>query len=360
VIPNETDAAGWWTLTVIRYECPDFETGFNAQCKQYTPLSETKVVHVIHPDENVIEANWTCLENCDQGLFVKAYRHPVEPIKDNWLLYVEDRSLKSSPTSPVFDHEELRTIYDGLPDTPEGMQTYLAENRPLRSPDGRLLIINDPRGATWLANLESGALHTISRSPVPTSWCPASDRVVYFADDNLFVMDVETLQSQSIWQQSGLAEPELRCANEIVVKSEQATWYISTNGRYVRRTQPDPSRMATVEDYVTARNLLPVTAWALSHDERKVALGVNLGHPLRNAIILYDIATQTHTVAGPINGYRVPEIRWTAGDELLLIGATNPKFPSAGAIFTMLPEEDVLPEVLLESDMAYLVDILQR
>jgi hypothetical protein len=54
VIPNETDAAGWWTLTVVRYECPDFETGFNSQCKQYTPLSETKVVHVIHPDENVI------------------------------------------------------------------------------------------------------------------------------------------------------------------------------------------------------------------------------------------------------------------------------------------------------------------
>ena len=38
---------------------------------------------------------------------------------------------KSSPPSPVFERQELRTIYDELPDTPDGLQAYLAENRPL-------------------------------------------------------------------------------------------------------------------------------------------------------------------------------------------------------------------------------------
>jgi len=63
---------------------------------------------------------------------------------------------------------------------------------------------------------------------------------------------------------------------------------------------------------------------------------------------------------GPINGYRVPEIRWTANDDLLLIGATNPKFPSGGAIFTMEPKPNTLPEVLLESDTVYLVDLIPQ
>ena len=74
IITNATDAAGWWTLTVASYDCPDFEAGFNAQCKQFTRLSENQVVKIVYPDETVINADWVCHRDCDQGLYVKAYR----------------------------------------------------------------------------------------------------------------------------------------------------------------------------------------------------------------------------------------------------------------------------------------------
>lgn len=286
VIANETDAAGWWTMTVVRYECPDFETGFNAQCKQFTPLSETKVVQVVHPDENVVEANWTCLKNCDEGLYIKAYRRPVDSLPNNLLLYIEDRALKSSPPSPVFDHIEMKTIYDDLPDTPDGLQAYLANNRPKLLKDGQRLIIKGPSGITWLADLVTSELSEINE-PIETE------------------------------------------------------------------AQEKPTAASLVQ-----QGLPPTSTWALSHDQRKVAYSLELGNPLENEIYILDLETQTHELVGPINGYRVPEIRWTAGDELLVIGATNPKFPSGGAIFTMLPEPDTLPEILLESDTAYLVDVL--
>jgi|GEM_PF-2988459 len=287
VIPNETDAAGWWTMTVVRYECPDFETGFNAQCKQFTPLSETKVVQVVHPDENVIEANWTCLDKCDEGLYIKSYRRPIDPIPGNLLLYIEDRALKSSPPSPVFDRIEMKTIYDDLPDTDDGLQAYLADNRPKLLPDGEHLIINAPSGIIWLADLITGELSEISQ--------PGEE-----AESN--------------------EEP--------------------------------------IADYLAQQGLPPTSTWALSHDRRKVVYSLELGNPLENEIYILDLESQTHELVGPINGYRMPEIRWTAGDELLVIGATNPKFPSGGAIFTMRPEPNTLPEILLESDTAYLVDVL--
>ncbi len=74
VMHNPTDAVGWWTLTVVRYDCPGFEEGFNAQCKQFTRLSEDRVVKVIYPDQTAITADWTCHQDCDQGLYVRPYR----------------------------------------------------------------------------------------------------------------------------------------------------------------------------------------------------------------------------------------------------------------------------------------------
>jgi hypothetical protein len=68
VISNVTDAVGWWTLTVVSYDCPDFEKGFDAQCKQFTRLSENQVIKVVYPDETVINADWICQRNCDKGL----------------------------------------------------------------------------------------------------------------------------------------------------------------------------------------------------------------------------------------------------------------------------------------------------
>lgn len=68
-ILNATDAAGWWAVTVVSYDCPDFEQGFNAQCKQFTPLSETEILPVIYPDGSIIEGDWICHRDCDQGLY---------------------------------------------------------------------------------------------------------------------------------------------------------------------------------------------------------------------------------------------------------------------------------------------------
>ena len=74
VMHNPTDAVGWWTLTVVRYDCPGFEEGFNAQCKQFTRLSEDRVVKVVYPDQTAITADWICHRDCDQGLYVQPYR----------------------------------------------------------------------------------------------------------------------------------------------------------------------------------------------------------------------------------------------------------------------------------------------
>lgn len=362
VIPNETDAAGWWTLTVVRYECPDFEIGFNGQCKQFTPLSETKVVKVVHPDENIIEANWTCLEDCNQGLYLKPYRHPVAPVPNHLLLYVEDRVLKTSPPSPISERVQIKSIYDSLPDTPDGLKSYLAQNRPQLSPDGRHLIIPDPTGnVTWLARLDTGHLLELSRPAAPAAWSPNGNQIAYFKNNGLYVFDLSTGRSTKIWQQAGLRSPSITWRNQITVETAGAAWRISADGQSVTECQPQETAEPAVTAYLAEQDLPPPSAWATSHSGQQIAFSVSLlGNPLKNIIAILNLKTQTHTIVGPINGYRVPEIRWTANDDLLLIGATNPKFPSGGAIFTMEPKPNTLPDALLESDTAYLVDLIPQ
>jgi hypothetical protein len=65
---------GWWTLSVVRYECPDFEVRFEAQCKQFTHLSEQIPVQVKYPDEMVINADWVCHWDCDKGVYSQPFR----------------------------------------------------------------------------------------------------------------------------------------------------------------------------------------------------------------------------------------------------------------------------------------------
>lgn len=76
VIPKENigDGIGWWYLTVVRYECPDFLSRFDAQCKQFTRLSEDIKIQTVWPDETVINADWVCHWDCDKGLYFDAYR----------------------------------------------------------------------------------------------------------------------------------------------------------------------------------------------------------------------------------------------------------------------------------------------
>ncbi|MEW5960471.1 MAG: SH3 domain-containing protein [Chloroflexota bacterium] len=75
VMPNLFDAQGWWKLTVVTYDCPGFfDAGFNAQCKQFTRLSEDVKIEVRTPEESIINADWTCHWDCNKGLYVDAYR----------------------------------------------------------------------------------------------------------------------------------------------------------------------------------------------------------------------------------------------------------------------------------------------
>lgn len=78
VIPKDNigDGVGWWYLTVVKYECPDFFTRFDAQCKQFTRLSEDIKIMVNWPDETIINADWVCHWDCDKGLYKDGYRRP--------------------------------------------------------------------------------------------------------------------------------------------------------------------------------------------------------------------------------------------------------------------------------------------
>lgn len=76
VMPNVHTAQGWWWLTVVSYDCPDFNARFDAECKSFTRLSEDVKIEVRTPEESVINADWVCHWDCDKGLYVQGYRQP--------------------------------------------------------------------------------------------------------------------------------------------------------------------------------------------------------------------------------------------------------------------------------------------
>ncbi|MCB0163965.1 MAG: PQQ-like beta-propeller repeat protein [Anaerolineae bacterium] len=67
VLDNPAQAAGWWWLTIGRYNCP-VAAEFNAQCEQFVPLSESVKVEIVYPDETVINADWICHAGCETGV----------------------------------------------------------------------------------------------------------------------------------------------------------------------------------------------------------------------------------------------------------------------------------------------------
>ncbi len=73
VMPGLFTAQGWWWLTVVRYNC-NFAAAFDAQCKDFTKLSEDVKVQVKTPEESIINADWICHWDCDKGLYVNGYR----------------------------------------------------------------------------------------------------------------------------------------------------------------------------------------------------------------------------------------------------------------------------------------------
>ena len=73
VLDNLHTAQGWWYLTVVRYDC-DFWGGFDAQCKNFTRLSEDIPIEVRTPEESIINADWVCHWDCDKGVYSQAFR----------------------------------------------------------------------------------------------------------------------------------------------------------------------------------------------------------------------------------------------------------------------------------------------
>lgn len=66
---NPRASSGWWWLTLGRYDCP-VEADYNAQCQQFSRLSESVKVEVNYPDEAVINADWICHTDCQAGVAV--------------------------------------------------------------------------------------------------------------------------------------------------------------------------------------------------------------------------------------------------------------------------------------------------
>jgi hypothetical protein len=220
------------------------------------------------------------------------------------------------------------------------------------------LLVNAPEGITWLAELATGALREVSRpAVVAAAWSPDSRQVAYLKDDKLFILDLLTHETTSIWRRAGLVEPAIYWLDQIIIETAETTWQISPTTQEVEEVEATVELLPHAAVDLVQQKLPPGSAWALSLDRQKVAYNLQVGGPLRNEIYLFDLKERTTILVGPINGYRVPELRWTIADDLLLVGATNPKFPSGGAIFTFQPEANVLPDILLESDTAYLVDL---
>lgn len=67
VLDSPDQAAGWWWLTIGRYDCP-VTAEFNRQCRQFVPLSESVKVEVVYPNETAINADWICHTDCQAGI----------------------------------------------------------------------------------------------------------------------------------------------------------------------------------------------------------------------------------------------------------------------------------------------------
>jgi hypothetical protein len=74
--PDKGD--GEWDVVIPNLatgiDCPNFEVAFDAQCKQFTRLSEDVKIQVNYPDETIINADWICHWDCNKGLYVDAFR----------------------------------------------------------------------------------------------------------------------------------------------------------------------------------------------------------------------------------------------------------------------------------------------
>jgi len=96
---NVNDAQGTWRVSVVAYQC-NFEQGFDAQCKNYTTLSNVAVVQVNAPNGANFTLDWLCKYNCNNGLYPVATPTPMRPQPTLTPTYTPTRTPRPTATSP--------------------------------------------------------------------------------------------------------------------------------------------------------------------------------------------------------------------------------------------------------------------
>ncbi len=66
IVVPDVDEGGWWWLTVVHESCSADGLGFDPQCQEITPLSESIKVEIDYPDQTTINADWVCHRECSK------------------------------------------------------------------------------------------------------------------------------------------------------------------------------------------------------------------------------------------------------------------------------------------------------
>lgn len=335
-------------------------------------------------------------------------------IPGNVILYAVGGSLKSSPSRPVFARPEMETVYDSAA-SGEGVGFWLIGDSPVPSPDGRWLAVNGPSpsrgGMTWLADLVTGDLRKLSSPRVWATWSPDSHRMTYVLEDTLYTLDVTgDHEPVAIWRQKDLfglfarwsptGEWIATASVERTTQSNMFTyWIVSPGGDVVRNLgafpvsateavpqsmdwSPDgalldtPSRIVlTLEGQSIPYSDIednpplfvpPSLAFSLTFHDREGSSTSTFSHIGQQVaydnLYIFDRTSQTRTFIGEIPDHNIDEIYWSVDDSLLVVGtraeSRSKESRFWGSILAIKPEPGSTPQLLIEGDNVYLVDVI--
>jgi len=338
------------------------------------------------------------------------------------IFYAQGGGLRSLPHQALSDRPEMETVYaalassegatnylrlNALDASPDGR--WLAVHDPLPSgPQVRL------PGTTWLVDLAAGTLRNLGSPSAAVSWSPDGRALTYARQDTVYVLDLAGNEEPvAIWRQPGkrlFAARWSPTGEWIAVVGTDATyseesmlehWVVSPDGKTVAELgaipllhtewaarevewAPDGALFSTLGGTLVKLDGETVSFWehrerpedlpdplplrlaeelalydvvggsrsvrASSHDGRRLAYG---------NVYVYDRAAGTHTRVGTIDDGRVNEIRWSADDGTLIVGVTRWQEAGLwGAIYALPPQPGSVPELLVEGEGVYLLDVI--
>lgn len=351
--------------------------------------------------------------------FIPVVRDELKPegksIPGSVILYAQGGGIRSLPHRAVFDRLEMETVYDGV--MGEGATNYLGLSAVDASLDGRWLAVHDPLpsgpdvrlpGTTWLVDLAAGTLRSLGSPSAAVTWSPDGRALTYARQDTVYVLDLGGNEDPvAIWQQPGKRLFAARWSPDgawIAVVGTDARWHeestldhwiVSPGGESavelgaipLRRTEwtacevewaPDGSVFSTfgsvlltldgerwddptalpdplpprLAEKLALRDIQGEPTWvrATSNDGQRIAYG---------NVYVYDRVSETHARAGEIGDGQVTEIRWSADNSALIVGATRwQRMGFWGTIYALTPEPGSAPELLVEGESVYLLDVV--